>query len=201
MSGTEGPITENVNTPLGEKMRLIRFRMTKERLRFRDEIRQIPGRMVWTVVALFLIAQIAVQVVLYVTGQTPWPELSRNMTMLAAAGAVSAASIPVAAFLFLVGYVNRDAKRRGMNSTLWTVLVVILIPAYFVTGFIAYFLLREPLPYNCPHCNTLVSARFNYCPACKFNLRPACPNCRREVRLEDRYCPHCAHELAEAASN
>ena len=84
---------------------------------------------------------------------------------------------------------NRDAKRRGMNSTLWTVLVLILLPAYFVTGFIIYFLLREPLPYKCSRCNAVVSARFNYCPECKFNLRPSCPSCRREVRLGDRYCP------------
>jgi hypothetical protein len=118
---------------------------------------------------------------------------------LAVAGLVTAASIPIAAFLFLVAYINRDAARRGMNSTLWTVLVLILMPAYFVTGFIIYFLLREPLPYNCPQCNAVVSARYNYCPGCKFNLRPACPACRREVRLDDRYCPHCAQELAEAA--
>ncbi len=201
MSGTERPITENINTPLGEKMRLIRFRMSRERLRFADEIRLIPGKLVWTVVVLFAIVQAAAQVIVYVSRHTPWPELSRNMTILATAGAATAVSVPFAALLFLIGYVNRDAKRRGMNSTLWTVLVLVLMPAYFVTGFIIYFLLREPLPYNCPHCNAVVSARFNYCPACKFNLRPACPNCRREVQLEDRFCPNCAHALTETAQS
>ena len=62
-------------------------------------------------------------------------------------------------------------------------------------------LVREPLPYNCPQCSAVVSARFNYCPACKFNLRPACSNCRREVRLTDRFCPHCAQELESAVNS
>jgi hypothetical protein len=198
MTGTEKPITGTAHTSLDEKLRLIRFRMSKERLRFSEEIRLIPRKLVLLVAALFVIAHVALQIVVAYS-QSPWPELSRNLTMLATAGLVTAASIPIAAFLFLVAYINRDAARRGMNSTLWTVLVLILMPAYFVTGFIIYFLLREPLPYNCPQCNAVVSARYNYCPGCKFNLRPACPGCRREVRLDDRYCPHCAQELAEAA--
>jgi hypothetical protein len=198
MTGTEKPITGTAHTSLDEKLRLIRFRMSKERLRFSEEIRLIPRKLVLLVAALFVIAHVAFQIVVAYS-QSPWPELSRNLTMLAVAGLVTAASIPIAAFLFLVAYINRDAARRGMNSTLWTVLVLILMPAYFVTGFIIYFLLREPLPYNCPQCNAVVSARYNYCPGCKFNLRPACPACRREVRLDDRYCPHCAQELAEAA--
>lgn len=198
MTGTEKPITGTAHTSLDEKVRLIRFRMSKERLRFSEEIRLIPRKLVLLVAALFVIAHVAFQIVVAYS-QSPWPELSRDLTMLATAGLVTAASIPIAAFLFLVAYINRDAARRGMNSTLWTVLVLILMPAYFVTGFIIYFLLREPLPYNCPQCNAVVSARYNYCPGCKFNLRPACPACRREVRLDDRYCPHCAQELAEAA--
>jgi hypothetical protein len=198
MTGTEKPITGTAHTSLDEKLRLIRFRMSKERLRFSEEIRLIPRKLVLLVAALFVIAHVAFQIVVAYS-QSPWPELSRNLTMLAVAGLVTAASIPIAAFLFLVAYINRDAARRGMNSTLWTVLVLILMPAYFVTGFIIYFLLREPLLYNCPQCNAVVSARYNYCPGCKFNLRPACPACRREVRLNDRYCPHCAQELAEAA--
>ncbi len=195
MSGTERSVTESINS-LGEKVRLIRFRMAKERLRFSEEIRLISGKLVWTVVVLYFLALAAVQVILYYTGETPWPELSRRMQILAGAGAVTAITIPLAAVIFLVGYVNRDAKRRGMNSTLWTVLVLVLMPAYLVTGFVVYFLLREPLPYSCPQCQAVVSARFNYCPACKFNLRPTCPACRREVRLDDRYCPHCSQELA-----
>jgi hypothetical protein len=199
MRETEKRINGTAHTSLDEKLRLIRFRMSKERLRFSEEIRLIPRKLVLLVGALFIIAHVVAQVVVAYTKESPWPELSHNMVILATAGAVTAASLGIAAFLFLVAYINRDAARRGMNSTLWTVLVLVLLPAYFVTGFILYFLLREPLPYPCPQCNAAVSARYNYCPACKFNLRPSCPGCRREVRLDDRYCPHCAQELAAAS--
>jgi hypothetical protein len=99
--------------------------------------------------------------------------------------------------VMLIGYVNRDAKRRGMNSTLWTLGVVMLLPAY-MTGFVFYFLLREPLPYHCPHCGAEVSARFNYCPGCKYNLQPACEQCCRPIRDTDRYCPNCGHQVGQA---
>ena len=52
----------------------------------------------------------------------------------------------------MIAYVNRDAKRRGMSSALWTFLVIVLTPAYFAIGFILYFLMRQPLPYACPQC-------------------------------------------------
>ena len=114
---------------------------------------------------------------------------------------ITAVSIPIACLIFLIGYVYRDAKRRGMNAGLWTVIIIILLPAYLAIGFILYFILREPLPYSCPQCHATVSARFNYCPSCKFNLRPSCPSCMREVRLEDRYCPNCAADLGETRSS
>jgi RNA polymerase subunit RPABC4/transcription elongation factor Spt4 len=80
-----------------------------------------------------------------------------------------------------------------MNSTLWT-LLTIFVP--YGIGLIVYFLMREPLPYNCPACSALVNARFNFCPVCKCNLRPSCPQCKREVRSGDHYCPYCAQDLA-----
>jgi RNA polymerase subunit RPABC4/transcription elongation factor Spt4 len=83
-----------------------------------------------------------------------------------------------------------------MSAGLWTLLVVVLSPAYLLVGFIIYFLMREPLPYNCPQCGTTVGPRFNYCPSCKCNLHPACPQCKREVVETDKYCPYCAQELA-----
>jgi hypothetical protein len=199
MIDTEKPIQGTAHTTFDEKLRLIRFRMSKEQLRFSEEIRLIPRKLVLIVAALFVIAHVVTQLVVAYTKDPIWPEFGRGLNMLATAGAVTAASLGITAFLFLVAYVNRDAARRGMNSTMWTVLVLVLLPAYFVTGFIIYFVLREPLPYPCPQCNAVVSARYNYCPSCKFNLRPSCPGCRREVRLDDRYCPHCAQELAEAS--
>jgi len=186
--------------PIIEKMRLIRFRMTKEHTRFSTELRLIPRRLVFVTIALFVLAQAVVQTVIYYTRDLPFPEYGRQLNSLISAGICTAASIPIAALLFLIGYVYRDAKRRGMNATLWTILVIILLPAWLALGFIIYFLLREPLPYPCPQCGTSVSARFNYCSSCKFNLRPACPQCKREVQLGDRFCPHCASDLSGARS-
>src|SRR4029077_12237141 len=62
-------------------------------------------------------------------------------------------------------------------------------------GFILYFQVREPLPYPCPRCSTMVGARFNFCPNCKCNLHPSCPNCKREVAETDKFCPYCAQDL------
>jgi hypothetical protein len=172
-----------------------RFRMDKEHPRFSQEIRLIPRRLVLLIGVAYLAAMVVAQIVMHYQGPA-WSALNDDMNRLALAGAVTISGMVIASLVFLIGYVNRDAKRRGMNSGLWTLLVIVLLPAYLATGFIIYFLLREPLPYNCPHCGALVNARFNYCPACQFNLRPSCSQCRREVRLSDRYCPHCASELA-----
>lgn len=60
-------------------------------------------------------------------------------------------------------------------------------------------MVREPLPSDRPQCGATVSARFNFCPACKYNLRPSCPQCKREVRAGDMYHPYCAPELAGTA--
>ncbi len=52
----------------------------------------------------------------------------------------------------MIGYVNADSKRRGMNSLLWTLLVIFVPKAL---GFIAYFLLRKPLLIPCPNCGAV----------------------------------------------
>ncbi len=196
---------ERPKEPFSEKVRLIRFRMKKENLRFSDEIRLVPRSLLVVVAALFVIAQITALLInlsgVGNDGQIWPPGYGQAEAALIMAGIVTAAAIPIAAMLFLIGYVNRDARRRGMNSTLWTLLVIILLPAYLLTGFIIYFLVREPLPYRCPQCGSTVSARFNYCPNCKQNLRPTCPHCSREVQASDRYCPHCGYTLATAESH
>ena len=61
-----------------------------------------------------------------------------------------------------------------------------------------HLLMREPLPYPCPQCNTAVSARFNFCPNCKCNLHPACPQCKKEVTELDKFCPFCGSDLKTA---
>ena len=107
------------------------------------------------------------------------------------------ASAVLAFFVLLIGYVNRDAKRRNMNSALWTLLVIFIPNAI---GFILYFLLRQPVLVECPQCHAMANPGFNFCPKCKFNLRPTCPACQRAIQAGDTFCPYCAHELKPATS-
>src|SRR6202163_1169470 len=190
------------NSTFSEKLRRIRFRRTREKTRFRDELRIIPKWLIVTVIVLFigtqagfLIANLVFHAMSNPQGAIfPYPN-NPALSIVSIAAIVTAASIPLAALFLAFGYVNRDAKRRGMNSALWTILVVVLSPGWLALGFFIYFLMREPLPYNCPQCGATVGARFNYCPNCKCNLRPTCPQCKREVGETDKFCPYCACEL------
>ncbi len=181
-------------------MRLIRFRMRRERTHFSDEIRIIPRKLIWAVLVLWVVAVIiAVSTNLMGAwdGHELWPEgATRREAVLATFGVVTAAAIPLACIIFLVGYVYQDARRRGMNAGLCLFLVLILLPAWVFIGFVIYFLVREPLPYHCTQCGALVSARYNFCPTCRCNLRPTCPQCKREISDRDRYCPYCGAETA-----
>jgi hypothetical protein len=190
------------NETWSERMRLIRFRRKREKgLRFWQEFRLVPAWLRWTVATLYVLALVIATVVNlnpeWNDGQSFPPELAHNpaLATLALAGMVTLMSLFFASYIFMIAYVNRDSKRRGMSSGLWTFLVIILSPAYFAIGFILYFLMRQPLPYACPQCGKMVGARFNYCPNCKCNLHPSCPQCKQEVAEDDKYCPNCAFEL------
>jgi hypothetical protein len=208
MNGTPG---NTGNTSIGsawnERMRLIRFRRKRESFRFWEEFKLVPRWLIWMMVVLYILAQIIALMVnlgIYkTTGEIFPPDLKGDpATASVALGlVVTGVSLVVAAVVFLLGYVNRDAKRRGMNATVWTLIVLILVPGYLVLGLIIYMLVREPLPYPCPKCGTTVGARFNFCPNCKCTLHPACPQCKQEVAETDRYCPYCACELAGQRTN
>jgi ABC-type Fe3+ transport system permease subunit len=197
---------QRASNSFNERMRLIRFRRKREKLRFWDEFKLVPRWLVVVVILLFILAQVIAYIVntqgLTNNGQIFPPELRNEpaLASLALAGIITLVALVLGASLFLFGYVNRDAKRRGMNSTLWTLLVILLFPAYFALGFIIYFLMREPLPYPCPQCGNTVGARFNFCPSCKCNLYPSCPQCKREVVETDKFCPYCGNDLKTAAS-
>ena len=100
-------------------------------------------------------------------------------------------------FLALIGYVNRDAKRRGMSPVLWTIVVLIIPNAL---GFILYFILRQPMRRACPQCGYFVESGFNFCPHCSYKLSPSCPQCQRVVSASDIYCPYCGSALRNQAS-
>lgn len=103
--------------------------------------------------------------------------------------ALTALSIPV-----LIGvYVYRDARRRGMNAVLWT-LVAVLAPA--LVGFIIYLLVRNGYSdLECPRCGAPVLEQYVVCPQCGARLRPACPSCGRPIEPDWRVCPRCAAPL------
>ncbi|HME13316.1 MAG TPA: zinc ribbon domain-containing protein, partial [Candidatus Acidoferrum sp.] len=204
-----------VSTSFGERMRLIRFRRKRERSSFREEFRIVPRWLVVTVVLLYVLAisigifvNLGYSLVIYsnpnyvAPHHEMWPYELRNnpvLASLAIAGTITAVALPLAAYLFLLGYVYRDAKRRAMHAGLWLLLILVLSPAYLAIGFLLYFFMREPLPYACPQCGAMVGARFNFCPNCKNNLHPACPQCKQEVAETDKFCPNCAYQLAPGA--
>jgi hypothetical protein len=200
-----------VSSSFNERMRLIRFRRKRERTRLGDEFQVVPRWLKITVALLYVVAvAIAIMVNLgygtFITGgpahHQPGPWVFRNnpvLASLAVAGVITAFAIPIACYLFLLGYVFRDAKRRGMHAGLWLLLILVLSPAYLAIGFLLYFFMREPLPYACPQCAATVGARFNYCPNCKANLHPACPQCKQAVAEIDKFCPNCACDLKTSA--
>jgi len=186
-----------------ERLRLIRFRRKRERSTFREELRVIPRWLVWLCAALYFIALVigmAVNIHGFNTGGQVFPgddslRAEPFLSCLALAGVITAGAAVLSALFFMLGYVYRDAKRRGMHPALWTLLVLILSGGYFFIGLIIYLLVREPLPFTCPQCGASVNARFNFCPNCKYNLHPACPACQHEVSDDDKFCPYCAAEL------
>lgn len=179
------------------RMRMIRLRRKRETFRLRDEFRVVPGWLKTLCLILYLIA-LGIGISVMLTSQEARPFDVRDNAGLAAlliGAIITGIAIVVAFFLFALGYVNRDAKRRGMNSALWTLIVLLFLPSWGIIGFIIYFLFREPLPYPCPRCGSVVGARFNFCPNCKCNLHPTCPQCKEAVAETDKYCPYCATEL------
>jgi amino acid transporter len=196
---------QNVSGSFNERMRLNRLRRKKENLHFWSELKLVPAWLRWTVALLFVLAQAAALLVnlhgLPSHDDVFPPDLKYNpvLASLALAGIVTVVSVFMASVIFLIAYVNRDAKRREMNSALWTFLVILLLPAWGFIGFVIYFLMREPLPFPCPQCAKAVSARFNFCPNCKCNLHPSCPNCKRGVVETDKFCPYCATDLQDSS--
>jgi quinol-cytochrome oxidoreductase complex cytochrome b subunit len=198
---------QKVSDSFNERLRMIRLRRKKENLRFWQEFRIIPRWLIGLVIFLFLVAQ-AIALIANIEaarhGGTMFPPELQNdpvLSSLALAGLVTLVSLFMASLIFMIAYVNRDASRRGMNSALWTILVILFLPTWGLIGLIIYLLMREPLPYNCPQCGATVGARFNFCPSCKCNLHPSCPQCKREVVETDKYCPYCAYELAAATTS
>jgi hypothetical protein len=99
--------------------------------------------------------------------------------------------MPLTAILFY-GYIYGDAKRRGMRYVLWT-LLAIFVP--YLIGVLLYFVLRDPVPSECPSCHKLVLAKFTFCPYCGASVRPTCPQCGKNVEATWVNCGFCGTKL------
>lgn len=106
------------------------------------------------------------------------------------------ATLACAAYVLLIVYICRDAKRRGMRYVMWT-LLAILVPDCI--GIILYFILRDPLPNPCPSCARPVKASFTFCPFCSASLQATCTQCGFAVDRAWLHCPKCGTKLPTPA--
>ena len=139
----------------------------------------------WALAALaFIGAQIFFNV--FVAGQSdapaPWARAALGVML----------GIVLGCYLLLIGYVNRDARRRMMSPVLWT-LVAVLIPNGL--GIILYFILRQPIPRVFAQFEAGSPAEPGSCPRCGYKLNPSCPHCQRAVDVIDSYCRSCGTSL------
>jgi len=175
----------------------------REMTTFQDEFRIVPRWLLTLIVVLYLVA-LAVGEFMNVAGSRGIipggmfaPQLGLALSGLALAGLITAGVAFGGAFILLIAYIYVDARRRGMHPAVWAAIAV-FIP--YLIGIVIYFIIREPLPFNCPQCAAKVNAHYNFCPRCQFNLRPNCPQCRREIRAGDRYCPYCGAGLESSSA-
>jgi len=154
--------------------------------RFTDELRIISP---WTYIVAFLIfALVMAGVAFAILNDNSGAPFS--LIALAPLGLV--AGTAMACYCLLIGYINRDAGRRGMSRLAWT-LVAVLVP--YALGIVLYFVLRKPRVQSCPQCNTAIEPSFGFCPSCRYRLTPVCPHCQRGVQAGDKFCPFCGGQL------
>ena len=155
--------------------------------RFRDEMKVIPLSARVVAVVLYLVCALA-----------SWrffiphdEDLSRGPRWFMVFFAL-VMPLFLAVFVLLVGYVNGDARRRGMRYVLWTLLAIFIPNAI---GIILYFILRDPLLRTCTSCGTSVSSGFAFCSKCGTALAHACPECRAAVQPDWSHCTKCGAQL------
>ena len=155
---------------------------------FRSEIKIVPA-WAWVLAGIaFIAAQWFFNIALARQAHPPAAWARPCLGLLAGIAGV--------AYLLLIGYINRDAKRRGMSAVLWTIVAIIIPNAL---GIILYFILRQPLSRTCPQCGNAVQSGFNFCPRCSYKLSPTCPQCQRLIGTNDVYCPYCGGPVREQA--
>ena len=159
----------------------------EQRTRFSDELRLIPG-WAWVLAGIgFVAAHVVFDFVM--ANDPKAPRLWARILMAFGAGTI------LGCYLLLIGYINRDAGRRGMNRLAWTLLAV-FVPNGL--GIVLYFILRQALPTLCQRCGARVHAGYSYCPHCGESLTPQCPHCHHAIHIGDEFCPFCGKRLDTA---
>ena len=148
--------------------------------RLRDELKIVPG-LVW---AFDVCLSLALSVFFWrINSEAPlWFRLMFITVM----------PLMMFSWVAIIGYVFGDARRRRMRSGMWTVLAALIPNAI---GIILYFMMRDPLPQNCPHCGGAVDSRYQFCTACGTALGRACAECHRTVESGWTHCAHCGAAL------
>jgi hypothetical protein len=158
--------------------------------RFREELRVIP-RAAWVVAVC---VALGLEVVLWLVAFRQDPVMGSWQFVTKLAFTAFILLFPFA-YVLLLGYINGDARRRGMRYVLWT-LLAIFIPNSI--GVILYFILRDPLPHGCPKCGSAVSSKFTFCPNCGSAMAQICPGCRGAVEPGWSHCARCGAGLRAA---
>lgn len=157
--------------------------------RFAAELKVVPTWAWVLAITAFVAAQVVFDILMRGHVNAP-PAWGRALIGVAA-------GLGAGCWLLFIGYINRDAKRRSMSPTLWTIVAIIIPNAL---GIILYFILRQPLRICCPQCGSPVDTGFNFCPRCSHKLSLSCPQCQRAVGVGDVYCPYCGTALRGEAA-
>ena len=155
--------------------------------RFEQEFALVPEGARWTAALVCLAVAALMAGIFLVPGFA-----ERDTTGVLVLTPVFLASLVGVAFLgayvLLVGYVFGDARRRGMNYVLWTLLSIFIPNAI---GIILYFILRDPVSVPCPTCAMPARKGHAFCAGCGTAVRTACPQCHQPVEPGWRNCARC----------
>jgi len=158
--------------------------------RFADEVK-IISPWAFFIAALGFVAAIAALVFVSLSDKNA-PPLALMVVLAIVGGTL------LACYILLIGYINRDAGRRGMSRLLWT-LIAICIPN--ALGIVLYFILRKPRLLNCPQCSAVVEPGFGFCPNCRQRLGLVCPKCQRSLNVGDKFCPYCGADVGSGGNS
>jgi len=147
-----------------------------------DELRLIPGK-------AWLIAIVIVGILVWLMVARPYSMRIGHVESVFLACIL----LLLFAWILLIGYINADARRRGMRHVMWT-LLGIFIP--YGIGVILYFVLRDPLLIPCSRCGVMGKPSYVFCPQCGSDISPSCPACKRPVESGWIRCAYCGSEIS-----